>query len=63
MSLQKERPEENRCRSIAGRPNIDEIKNGIMNVIIIATGASNLNEVIKVYKKVIGSNFSAIYSE
>ena len=25
MSLQKERPEENRHRSIAGRPNIDEI--------------------------------------
>ena len=25
MSLQKERPEENRRRSIAGRPNIDEI--------------------------------------
>ena len=25
MSLQEERPEENRRRSIAGRPNIDEI--------------------------------------
>jgi len=25
VSLQKERPEQNRSRSIAGRPNIDEI--------------------------------------